>query len=35
MKDKAKGIKEQDEIDYTNHIIKYDDEYVHNSNARA
>lgn len=34
MKDKAKGIKEQDEIDYTNHIIEYD-EYVHNSNARA
>ena len=29
-----KEIKDQDEIDYENHIMEYDDQYLDNSNAQ-
>lgn len=35
MKDKDKKLKSQDEIDYENHIVEYDDKYLDDSNARA
>ena len=32
MKRRDKEIKDQDEIDYENHIMEYDDQYLDNSN---
>ena len=34
MKRRDKEIKDQDEIDYENHIKEYDDQYLDNSNAQ-
>lgn len=34
MKRRDKEIKDQDEIDYENHIVEYDNEYPDASNAQ-